>query len=97
MAVPLSMEIGEMKIATGMALAGFLALSMTGIAQAQSDPMSMFQCNTSCSTNWSQCLFGGTDVMLATTPQEGMNKMQMNSQNAMTCAEQARACYSSCM
>lgn len=89
-----------MRFATGLAVAGLMALGMAGSAFADGHvmtPMSMFQCNTACSQSWSQCVAGGTDMMLASSPEAGMSKMQMNAQNATACAQQAQACYSSCM
>ena len=84
-----------MKFATGLALAGFLSLGLAGVAHAQ-DPMAMFQCNAACSQFWSQCLTAGTDVMVASTPDEGVAKAQSNSANVMACSDQAGQCYRSC-
>lgn len=84
-----------MKFATGLAVAGLIAFGMAGAAQAQ-DMMSMPQCWASCNTSYSQCLSGGTDMMMASTPQEGVNKAQMNAQNWTACNQQAFACHQSC-
>lgn len=82
------------KFAAALGFAGLLAVG--GVSTASADVASMMQCTAACNTSWGQCLTSSTDTMIASTPQEGMNKMQQNSANAASCAQQAQACYSSC-
>ena len=84
------------KLATGLGIASLISLGAAGYAIAQS-PMDMMQCTASCNQNWNACLTGGTSMTMASTPQEGMDKMTMNAQNATACGQQVQACYSSCM
>ena len=83
-----------MKIATGLALAGFLSMGLFATANAQ-DPMSSMQCSASCNTGYAQCL-QGMDPTMASTPTEGMSKMQMNADMATSCGQQAMACNQAC-
>jgi hypothetical protein len=46
-----------------------------------------------CNSSYMQCLQGGTNMTLATTPQAGMSQAQANMQNSMSCGEALRACY----
>jgi hypothetical protein len=90
----------RMKVVTGLAFAGLVALGMSGSALAQApmmNPMGIFQCNTACTQQWTQCLASGAGMTMPMTPAQGMSNMQMGAQLTMACGQQAQACYSSCI
>jgi hypothetical protein len=76
----------------GIAAASLMTLGTAGFAQA--DMMSMMQGMAACNTAYGQCM-ASADMMLASSPQEGVAKMQSNMSHAMSCGEQLRACYAS--
>lgn len=76
----------------GLGVASLLAFGTAGAAHA--DPMMMMQGYTACNTSYSQCL-ASSDYTLASTPQEGMSKIQMNAMHARECASALQACYAS--
>lgn len=76
----------------GLGVASLLALGSASFAHA--DPMMMMQGYAACNTSYMQCL-GASDYALATTPQEGMSKIQMNMSHAQQCAAALQACYAS--
>lgn len=73
------------------ATAALLAASAT----AHADMTSMAQGWTACNTQYQACVKGGTDMAMASTPAEGMAKMQSNMQNGMSCGQALQACYAS--
>ncbi|GIL00345.1 MAG: hypothetical protein BroJett030_02440 [Alphaproteobacteria bacterium] len=75
----------------GLGVASLLALGSAGLAQA--DPMTMMQGYAACSTEYSSCL-AAADYALASSPSEGMSKMQMNAQHAQQCFAAWQACAS---
>jgi hypothetical protein len=75
----------------GLGVASLLALGSAGFAQA--DPVTMMQGYTACNTQYSACL-ASSDYALATTPAEGMSKMQMNAMHAQECWKMLLACNS---
>lgn len=77
----------------GLGVAAILTFGATEMAAA--DAASMMQGYGACNSEYQACLSGGTDATLASTPQEGMSKMEMNAQNAMGCAQALQACYGS--
>jgi hypothetical protein len=62
---------------------------------AQADMTTMMNGYAACNSSYMQCLQGGSNMTLATTPQAGMSQMQANMQNSMSCGEALRACYAS--
>lgn len=84
------------KIVAALGVAGLVTAGGISVASAQNPVMNAMQCTASCNTSYGQCLSGGTDAMIATSPQEGVSKMQANAQNTMSCNQMVRACYTSC-
>lgn len=78
----------------GLGVAALLTFGAAEMAAAQ-DAMGMMQAYGACNQQYQACLSGGTDTMMASTPQEGMSKIQMNAQNAQGCASALQACYGS--
>jgi len=62
---------------------------------AQADMKTMMDGYAACNASYAQCLKGASDMTMASTPAEGMAKMEMNMKNNMACGEQLRACFSS--
>lgn len=75
----------------GLGVASILALGSAGVANA--DAMSMMQGYAACNTGYMQCL-GASDMTMASTPNEGVEKMRMNMSHAQQCASALQACYS---
>jgi hypothetical protein len=65
------------------------------VSFAQADAMTMMQGWAACNETYGQCLRDGTDTTLATTPAEGMAKLQSNAANSSACNQALMACYSS--
>jgi hypothetical protein len=87
----------QMKFATGLAMAGFIALGTSGMAAAQDMMMtSPMQCMAACNAGYQQCLSAGTDTTLKATPQEGLATIVSNGQNWTACAQQAFQCNATC-
>ena len=73
-------------------IASIMSLAMSGTALA-GDPKMMAEAWVACNSSYAQCL-QGSDMAIASTPQEGAEKVKMNMMHANECAAQLRACYS---
>ncbi len=82
------------KFAAGISTAALIALGTAGAAVADGHiAMSPMDKAMACNTAYQACLSGGTDMMMASSPAEGMSKMQMNMQTSMMCGQQLMQCY----
>ncbi|MEZ5792044.1 MAG: hypothetical protein R3D34_15130 [Nitratireductor sp.] len=74
---------------------GVAALIAAGsFSYAQADAKMMMEGAAACNTSYSQCLMS-SDMKIASTPQEGMDKIKMNMMHSQECGAALRACYSS--
>ena len=79
-----------------LALASAALLTATAASTvAHADAASMMQGYAACNTQYQQCVAGATDMTMASTPQEGLAKMQSNMANGMACGQALQACYMS--
>ncbi|MGI9402473.1 MAG: hypothetical protein ACR2O0_14555 [Rhizobiaceae bacterium] len=84
------------KFVAALGVAGLVTAGGISVASAQNAAMNAMQCTSACNSSYGQCLTGGTDAMIATSPEEGMSKMQANTQNTMSCNQMVRQCWASC-
>ncbi|MEM7461826.1 MAG: hypothetical protein AAF362_04020 [Pseudomonadota bacterium] len=84
------------KFVAALGVAGLVTAGGISVASAQNPVMNAMQCTAACNSSYGQCLSGGTDVMIASSPQEGVAKLQSNTQNTISCNQMVSQCYASC-
>ncbi|MFZ1814209.1 MAG: hypothetical protein WBO55_05895 [Rhizobiaceae bacterium] len=77
----------------GLGVAALLAAGSAGFAQA-GDMKMMMDGAAACNSSYAQCV-SASDMTMASTPSEGMNKMKMNMMHGQECGAALRACYGS--
>lgn len=77
-----------------LASAALIAASATATV-ARADMASMMSGYAACNTQYNQCVTSGTDMTIASTPAEGLAKIQANSANGVSCGQALQACYAS--
>ncbi len=84
------------KTAITLSFALALGSGLAGNAFAAGHSASPMQCMANCNMEYNACLMAGVDTTMAMTPQEGMDKIQMNMMAGAECNDGVRACYSHC-